>query len=121
MQIRVHPEFKTVSPAEKAKVMKNVKSVMPRSEELKKLLKVQYDGEYQDFQQILKVQQQKEAALAEELRKKKMQQEGENLRKEISKYHDEKIKTVQMQRDLEVAMWHQMKIDHEEQQEITKR
>ena len=45
---------------------------------------------------------------------------GENLRKEISKYHDEKAKTVQEQRDLEVAMWHQLKINNQEDQERKK-
>ena len=90
---------------------------MPRSEELKKLLKAQYESEFKQFQQLVEIQRQRELALAEELKKKKMQQEGENLRKEISKYHDEKIKTVQMQRDLEVAMWHQLKINQEEQKD----
>lgn len=116
-KIRTHPEFKSVSAAEKSKVMKNVKIVMPRSEELKKLLKAQYESEFKEFQQLIEIQRQRELALAEELKKKKMQQEGENLRKEISKYHDEKIKTVQMQRDLEVAMWHQLKINQEEQKD----
>ena len=45
---------------------------------------------------------------------------GENLRREISKYHDEKAKTVQEQRDLEVAMWHQLKINNQEEQERDK-
>ena len=45
---------------------------------------------------------------------------GENLRKEISKYHDEKAKNVQIQRDLEVAMWHQLKINNQEEQDRNK-
>ena len=58
LQIRDHPEFKTVSAAEKSKVMKTVKSVMPRSEELKKLLKVQFEGEYEDYLARLEFQRQ---------------------------------------------------------------
>merc|ERR1739844_534632 len=119
-KVREHPEFKNFSPAEKSKVMKNVKSVMPRSEELKKLLKAQYEAEYDDYLQMLEIDRQRQAALAEEQRKIKLQQEGENLRKEISKYHDEKAKTVQIQRDLEVAMWHQLKISQEEDQDRNK-
>ena len=58
--------------------MKNVKSVMPRSEELKKLLKAQYEAEYDDYLQMLEIDRQRQAALAEEQRKIKLQQEGEN-------------------------------------------
>jgi len=119
-KVRGHQEFKTFSPAEKSKVMKNMKSVMPRSEELKKLLKAQYEAEYDDYRQMLEIDRQRQVALAEEQRKIKLQQEGENLRKEISKYHDEKAKTVQIQRDLEVAMWHQLKISQEEDQDRNK-
>ena len=94
--------------------MKTVKAVMPRSEELKKILKVQYENEYSDYRQLLQIQEQAEREKAEELRKLKLIQDGENLRKEISKYHDDKMKNLQMQRDLEVAMWTQMKINSEQ-------
>lgn len=114
-KVRDHPEFKSVSAAEKSKVMKNVKSVMPRSEELKKLLKAQYENEYSDYCQILEIQRQRDAERAEEERQAKLQIEGENLRKEISKYHDEKAKNLQIQRDKELAMWHQLKINQEDQ------
>merc|ERR1719266_2805404 len=119
-KVREHPEFKNFSPAEKSKVMKNVKSVMPRSEELKKLLKAQYEAEYEDYQKMVEIEMQRQAQIAEEQRKWKLQQEGENLRKEISKYHDEKAKNVQIQRDLEVAMWHQLKINNQEEQDRNK-
>ena len=75
-QVRGHQEFKTFSPAEKSKVMKNMKSVMPRSEELKKLLKAQYEAEYDDYRQMLEIDRQRQVALAEEQRKIKLQQEG---------------------------------------------
>jgi len=119
-KVREHPEFKSVTPAEKGKVMKTLKAVMPRSEELKKLLKAQYEAEYEDYQQMVEFEMQRQAQVAEEQRKWKLQQEGENLRKEISKYHDEKAKNVQEQRDLEVAMWHQLKINNQEDQERKK-
>jgi len=119
-KVREHPEFKSVTPAEKGKVMKTLKAVMPRSEELKKLLKAQYEAEYEDYQQMVEIEMQRQAQVAEEQRKWKLQQEGENLRKEISKYHDEKAKNVQEQRDLEVAMWHQLKINNQEDQERKK-
>jgi len=119
-KVREHPEFKSVTPAEKGKVMKTLKGVMPRSEELKKLLKAQYEAEYEDYQQMVEIEMQRQAQVAEEQRKWKLQQEGENLRKEISKYHDEKAKNVQEQRDLEVAMWHQLKINNQEDQERKK-
>merc|ERR1719266_1882922 len=114
-KVREHPEFKSVTSAEKSKVMKTLKAVMPRSEELKKLLKAQYEAENENYQQVVEIEMQRQAQIAEEQRKWKLQQEGENLRKEISKYHDEKAKTVQIQRDLEVAMWHQLKISQEDQ------
>merc|ERR550532_3717386 len=117
-KIREHPEFKTVSNAEKSKVMKTVKAVMPRSEELKKILRTQYENEYQDYLQILEIHKIREQEKAEELRKLKLQQEGETLRKEISKYHDDKMKSLQMQRDLEVAMWTQMKLNQEESEQF---
>lgn len=98
--------------------MRNVKAVMPRSEELKKLIKAQYENEYSDYLSILEIQKEKERQIAEELRKLKIQQEGENLRKEISKYHDEKAKTVQMQRDMELAMYHQLKFTQEQEKLI---
>ena len=92
--------------------MKNIKTiVMPRTEELKKLLEAQYQVEYEEYQQLCQIQHQQEMARAEEDRLKRMKLEGESLRKEISKYHDEKAKTVQMQRDLELAMWEQLKIN----------
>merc|ERR1711935_231176 len=119
-KVREHPEFKSVTHAEKGKVMKTLKGVMPRSEELKKLLKAQYEAEYEDYQQIVEIEMQRQAQVAEEQRKWKLQQEGENLRKEISKYHNEKAKNVQEQRDLEVAMWHQLKINNQEDQERKK-
>ena len=87
---------------------------MPRSEELKKILKIQYENEYSDYCQFIKIQEEIEREKAEELRKLKLIQDGENLRKEISKYHDDKMKNLQMQRDLEVAMWTQMKLNSEQ-------
>lgn len=114
-KIREHPEYNKISKEEKSKVMKTVKSVMPKSEDLKLLLKVQFEAEYKDYLQMLEICRQREAARAEEERQLKLKLEGENLRKEISKYHDEKSKTLQMQRDLEVAMWHQLKINQEEE------
>ena len=94
--------------------MKTVKIVMPRSEELKKILRAQYESEYQDYLQIREIYRKREQEKAEELRKLKLQQDGESLRKEISKYHDDKMKSLQEQRDLEVAMWTQMKLSQEE-------
>lgn len=117
-KVRHHPEFKSVGAEEKKKVMRNVKAVMPKSEELKKLIKAQYENEYSDYLSILEIQKEKERQIAEELRKLKIQQEGENLRKEISKYHDEKAKTVQMQRDMELAMYHQLKFTQEQEKLI---
>ena len=75
-QVREHPEFKSVTQAEKSKVMKTLKAVMPRSEELKKLLKAQYEAEYEDYQQMVEIEMQRQAQIAEEQRKWKLQQEG---------------------------------------------
>merc|ERR1719491_206001 len=73
-KVREHPEFKSVTPAEKNKVMKTLKAVMPRSEELKKLLKAQYEAEYEDYQQMVEIEMQRQAQVAEEQRKWKLQQ-----------------------------------------------
>ena len=56
--------------------MKTLKAVMPRSEELKKLLKAQYDIEYADYLQMLEIEKQRQDELLEEQRKLKLQQEG---------------------------------------------
>ena len=56
--------------------MKTLKAVMPRSEELKKLLKAQYEAEYEDYQQMVEIEMQRQAQVAEEQRKWKLQQEG---------------------------------------------
>ena len=113
-KIRVHPEYKNVSSVEKATVMKKVKEIMPRSEELKKLLKDQYENEYHDYQQILEIHRRREKARAEEERQLKMKKEGEKIREAIYNYHDEKEKTLQKQRDFEVALYHQLKLNQEE-------
>ena len=113
-KIREHPEYKNVSSVEKATVVKKVKEIMPRSEELKKLLKDQYENEYHDYQKILEIHRKREEARAEEERQLKMKQEGEKIREAIYNYHDEKEKTLQKQRDFEVALWHQLKLNQEE-------
>ena len=113
-KVRDHPDFKSVSPTEKSHVMKKVKSVMPRSEELKKLLKAQYENEYHDYQKMLEIQRKNEEAKAEEERQIQMKLEGEKIREAIYNYHDEKEKTLQKQRDFEVALWHQLKINQED-------
>ena len=83
-KIRVHPEYKNVSAVEKATVMKKVKEIMPRSEELKKLLKDQYENEYHDYQQILEIHRRRQEARAEEARAEEVEAEearaeGENV------------------------------------------
>ena len=80
IQVREHPEFKSVTQAEKSKVMKTLKAVMPRSEELKKLLKAQYEAEYEDYQQMVEIEMQRQAQIAEEQRKWKLQQEGNKMK-----------------------------------------
>lgn len=60
--------------------MKTLKAVMPRSEELKKLLKAQYEAEYEDYQQMVEIEMQRQAQVAEEQRKWKLQQEGNKLK-----------------------------------------
>ena len=60
--------------------MKTLKAVMPRSEELKKLLKAQYEAEYEDYQQVVEIEMQRQAQVAEEQRKWKLQQEGNKLK-----------------------------------------
>ncbi len=116
-KVRQHPEFKTVAQAEKNRVMKMSKILMPKSEKLKKLLSAQFEKEYDSYLVELELCRQEEAFREEEERQEKLRLEGENLRKEISRYHDEKEKSLQMQRDLELAMWHQMKIDKEQEEE----
>ena len=64
--------------------MKTLKAVMPRSEELKKLLKAQYEAEYEDYQQMVEIEMQRQAQVAEEQRKWKLQQEG-NYRVKLDK------------------------------------
>ena len=80
IQVREHPEFKSVTSAEKSKVMKTLKAVMPRSEELKKLLKAQYEAEYENYQQMVEIEMQRQAQVAEEQRKWKLQQEGNKVK-----------------------------------------
>ena len=60
--------------------MKTLKAVMPRSEELKKLLKAQYEAEYEDYQQMVEIEMQRQAQIAEEQRKWKLQQEGNKVK-----------------------------------------
>jgi len=43
-----------------------------------------------------------------------MKKEGEKIREAIYNYHDEKEKTLQKQRDFEVALYHQLKLNQEE-------
>ena len=64
--------------------MKTLKAVMPRSEELKKLLKAQYEAEYEDYQQMVEIEMQRQAQIAEEQRKWK--RERRRLRKRIASW-----------------------------------
>ena len=50
LQIRVHPEYKTVGPSEKARTNQNTKEVMQKSEKLKGILRSKYEKEYKLWQ-----------------------------------------------------------------------
>jgi len=63
---------------------------------------------------MLEIQKKNEEAKAEEQRQIQMKLEGEKIREAIYNYHDEKEKTLQKQRDFEVALWHQLKINQED-------
>ncbi len=115
-KIRAHPEYKLVAAAEKARVMKTAKAVMPKSERIKAILNDRFEQEYDAYLVEVELRNQEEAFRAEEERQAKLRLDGENLRKEINRYHDEKDRAVQMQRDLDVALYHQLRFDKENEE-----
>ena len=90
-----------------------VKSVMPKSERIKAILQEKFTEEYEDYCKEQEKFRQQEAARLEAEKRKRVEDDGEKLRKEISKYHDEKEKALAHQRDREVALWHHYQMQQE--------
>ena len=103
-----HPEYKLAEIAkEKNRVMKTLRVVMSKCEELKKIIRMKYDEEYQVYlanvEEERKIEEEKK--IQEDIIKKQV--EGAKLREEVARYHDEKERHLAAARDRELALWHQ--------------
>ena len=103
-----HPEYKLAEIAkEKNRVMKTLKIVMSKCEELKKLIRIKYSEEYEVYlanvEEERKIEEEKRAQ--EDIIKKQL--EGAKLREEVARYHDEKERHLAAARDRELALWQQ--------------
>ena len=101
-KISQHRDYKEVLPSEKKKTMATVRQTMPITEHLKDTLKIRYEKEYEEW-----LQEQTRFAEEAEARRK----EEERRRVELAR--EEKEKLLAIERDREVALWHQAQIDKE--------
>ena len=107
-KIPKHPEYKMAEIAkDKTRVMKTLKTVMPKCEEIKKSIRVQYNDEYQVYLAHVEEEKQIEAdrKVQEDIMRKQL--EGAKLREEVARYHDEKERHLAEARDRELALWRQ--------------
>jgi len=114
-----HPEYKLVEIAkEKNRVMKTLKVVMSKCEELKKLIRIKYSDEYEVY--LLNAEEERkleeEKKVQEDIIKKQL--EGAKLREEVARYHDEKERHLAAARDRELALWQQYQQIREKGQAI---
>ena len=113
-KIPKHPEYKSAENAkDKKRVMTTIKTVMPRCEEIKSMLRKSYNREHQIY--VAHVQEEKrieeEKKVQEDTIRKQL--EGAKLREEVAKYHDEKERHLAEARDREIALWHQYQKNRE--------
>ena len=103
-----HPEYKSAEIAkEKIRVIKTLKNVMPKCEQIKKLIRMQYIQEYQVYLDHVEEEKKIEAARKTQEDILKKQLEGAKLREEVARYHDEKERHLAEARDRELALWRQ--------------
>lgn len=101
-KIRHHPDYKDVLPAEKKKVNNTVKVILSESEKIKAELRKIYEAEYEEWL--------KEAAMKAAQEEQRRKTEEKALQE---KFHNEREKMMAIERDREVALWHQAQIDKE--------
>ena len=114
-KIPKHPEYKAAETAkEKVRVMKTLKTVMPKCEEIKKLIRKQYSDEYQIYLAHVEEEKRIEAdkKVQEDIVRKQL--EGAKLREEVARYHDQKERHLAEARDRELALWRQYQQNREQ-------
>jgi len=102
-KLKLHRDYSMVLPAEKKKVIGVVKEVMRKTEELKVILKRRFEEEHSVWlkeEQVRLQEQQREQAIRQE-----QQREAERKKKE---------EVASIERDRQVAMWHQAQLDKED-------
>jgi len=102
-KLKTHRDFSMVLPAEKKKVFGVVKEVMGKTEELKVILKRRFDEEHSVW---LRDEQRR---VLEEQRE---QQRREEQHREAERKKKEEMASIE--RDRQVAMWHQAQLDKED-------
>lgn len=113
-QIQQHPEYKkTVTVDVKKQMLSNLKPVLSKCEELKGRLSSQYDREHALYQREVETRRRLEEEKALELERVRKAVEGQKLSEEIAKYHQEKDRSLAEARDREVAIWHQLRLEQE--------
>ena len=79
---------------------------MVKTEKLKLVLKLKYEQEFEVWKREEEARQ-----LERQREEQRRQEELERRRQEdIAKYHDEKEKSIAMQRDYEAALFHQLQV-----------
>ena len=95
-KLKSHRDYNQIIPAEKKKVNKSVREAMSVTEELKKRLKTRYEAEYSVW-------------LEEELERKMLEE-----RREEEERRSRAEMEASIERDRQVAEWHQAQLDQEE-------
>ena len=95
-KLKSHRDYNQIIPAEKKKVSKSVREAMTVTEELKKKLKTRYEVEYSEW-----LEEEMERKMLEERR----EEEERRTRAEVE---------ASIERDRQVAEWHQAQLDQEE-------
>jgi len=101
-KIKQHPDYKDVLPTEKKSYFSTVKKILSQSEKVKAELRKIYEAEFEEW-----LKEAAELAAREEERRKR---EEKALQE---KFHNEREKMMAIERDREVALWHQAQIDKE--------
>jgi len=104
-KLKTHRDYSQVLPTEKSKVKKVVKEVMVKTEDLKKILKNKFEEEHGDW---LKEEQIRKW---EEQREQKRREEEEKLA-EMRRLEE----VASIERDRQVALWHQAQLDKEDRE-----
>jgi len=104
-KLKNHKDFGQVLPAEKKRVRGVVKEVMGKTEELKIILKSRFEEEHSVWlkeEQVRKWEEQREQARQEEEKRK------------AEKRRQDEVASIE--RDRQVAMWHQAQLDKEDRE-----